>query len=175
MKAIIVLGSRIPGNNIHEELKMRLDTAINLFDKNSILILSGGFTNHKHKSEAGFMEEYCIGKGIPQDRIVLEEESLDTIGNGYFTRLTVDQIPSVNMVTVVTSCYHMERSEFIFRACFGNKYLLDFSNCCDFPRATTLENDSMQMAKAFFHGIGPGDISAVREKLYVEHLLYKEE
>lgn len=173
MKAIAVLGSRIPGKELHEELKLRLDVAIDSFNDNSVLVLSGGYTNKElDRSEASFMIDYCISKGIPPDRIVPEEKSLDTIGNGYFIRLLIDKLPDITEVEVVSSCYHMKRSEYIFRACFDNKYTLDFSHCCDFHREDISEIKSMDMAKAFFSGIVPGDIEAIGKLLHKEHLLY---
>ena len=83
MELIIVLGSRINGSEIHDELKGRLDVAIKLFNSGSKLLLSGGITNHDlNRSEAQFMKDYCIANGIPEASIILEEKSLDTIGNG---------------------------------------------------------------------------------------------
>lgn len=176
MKAIVVLGSRIPGKEIHKELKLRLDVAIDSFDDGSVLVLSGGYTNKDlDRSEASFMSDYCISKGIPQDKIVQEEKSLDTIGNGYFIRSLIDELPGITEVEVVSSCYHMKRSEYIFRACFDNKYALDFSHCCDFYREDISETKSIDMAKVFFSGIIPGDIDAIGKRLYKEHLLYLED
>lgn len=175
MKAIAVLGSRIPGKEIHEELKLRLDVAIDSFNDNSILVLSGGYTNKNlDRSEASFMIDYCISKGIPRNKIVPEEKSLDTIGNGYFIRCLIDKLPGITEVEVVSSCYHMKRSEYIFRVCFDSKYHLDFSHCCEFHREDISEIKSMDMAKTFFSGIIPGDVEAIGKRLRGEHLLYLE-
>ncbi len=173
MKVIVVLGSRVHEDEIHQELKMRLEAAMSLYNSNSILLMSGGYTSKGQKSEAQFMADYCSKNGIPSERIYLEEESLDTIGNGYFCRLAIDKIPNVNEVSVVSSCYHMQRSEFIFRCCFGNKYPLDFNKCSNFQRYDTNEAESMEMARKFFHGIESGDIGAIGKRLHTEHLLYR--
>ena len=173
MRGIVVLGSRVPGDEIHEELRLRLDTAIQMFDKSSILVLSGGFTNHSDKSEAQFMAEYCIKNGIPESTIYLEEKSLDTIGNGYFVRVLTDGIQGLTELAVVSSCYHMKRSEYIFKACFGNKYGLDFSNCSNFSRKTMAEEESMLLAEKFFEGIPAGDIESIGNRLFREHLMYQ--
>ncbi len=173
MKAIVVLGSRIPGNEIHEELRMRLDVSVKLFEKDSIFILSGGYTNHEHKkSEAQFMADYIIGLGIPQESIYLDEEALDTIGNGYFVRKVVDRITGITDLAVVSSCYHMKRSQYIFKRCFGDMFPMDVSHCAAFHRKTIDEDSSTQMARDFFSGIEDGDIGSIGVRLYSDHLMY---
>lgn len=174
MDLIIVLGSRVNGNEIHDELKGRLDVAIELFGEDSKLLLSGGITNGKlDKSEAQVMKEYCMSRGIPEAAIMLEENSLDTIGNGVFTMLEVHGKFLPHMIYVVSSCYHMERSEFIFRKCFGPGYKFDFSHCNEFHRPDIDEAKSMELAEHFFSGIPDGDIEAIKERLFTMHELYR--
>ncbi len=173
MKAIVVLGSRVPGTEIHEELKMRLDVSARLFEKDSVFILSGGYTNKElAKSEAQVMSDYITGLGIPKERIYLDEESLDTIGNGYFVRCLVDRIPGITSLAVVSSCYHMNRSEYIFRSCFKDGFEMDFSHCAEFHREILAEEESMEMAREFFSGIDRGDIEAIGKRLHSIHLMY---
>lgn len=173
MKAIAVLGSKVPGNEIHRELKLRLDTSFELFQNDSVFILSGGYTNSdSERSEASFMAEYLMDKGVSRKDIYLEEEALDTIGNGYFVRRVADGIKGLTKLYVVSSCYHMDRSEFIFRSCFGHRIELDFKHCSVFVRDDTAEEDSMKLARKFFSGLADGDIDSVGRRLYSDHVLY---
>lgn len=173
MKAVVVLGSRVLGIEIHDELRMRLDVSAKIFDEDSVFILSGGYTNEEiEKSEAQVMSDYLTGIGIPIEKIYLEEESLDTIGNGYFVRRMVDAIPGITRLAVVSSCYHMKRSEYIFRNCFSDGIELDFSHCADFHREILAEDESMEMARNFFSGISHGDAEAIGKRLYSTHLMY---
>ena len=173
MELIIVLGSRINGSEIHDELKGRLDVAIKVFNSGSKLLLSGGITNHDlNRSEAQFMKDYCIANGIPEASIILEEKSLDTIGNGVFCAMIVHGKYLPEVIYVVSSCYHMERSEFIFEKCFGPGYRFDFSHCFSFNRPDMNEKESTELARRFFSGILDGDIDSIKERLFNMHNLY---
>ena len=55
------------------------------------------------------MKDYCIANGIPEASIILEEKSLDTIGNGVFCAMIVHGKYLPEVIYVVSSCYHMER------------------------------------------------------------------
>ncbi len=174
MELIIVLGSRVNGNEIHDELKGRLDVAIKLFNSDTKLLLSGGITNHAlNKSEAQVMKEYCLSKGVPETSIILEEKALDTIGNGVFCMMEVHGKFLPKIIYVVSSCYHMERSEFIFQKCFGPGYKFDFTHCFDFMRTDIMEEKSMELARHFFSGISDGDVEAIKQRLFTMHELYK--
>lgn len=173
MDIIIVLGSRVNGNEIHDELRGRLEVGISLMDEKSRLLLSGGITNHElGKSEAMVMKEYCVSRGVPESSIILEENSLDTIGNGVFSMLEIHGKILPGTIYVVSSCYHMKRSEFIFRKCFGPGYRFDFSHCSNFHRPELDEAKSMELAEHFFSGIADGDIVAIKERLFKLHEMY---
>lgn len=174
MDLIIVLGSRINGTEIHQELKGRLDVAINIYSSSSRLLLSGGITNPAlHRSEAQMMKEYCLAKGIPESSIIVEEKALDTIGNGVFCAMEVQGRFLPQIIYVVSSCYHMGRSEYIFLKCFGPGYRFDFTNCYNFDRRDINEVDSMELARRFFSGISDGDIESIKQRLFTMHHLYK--
>ena len=176
MDLIIVLGSRENGSEIHEELRGRLDVAINLFSSTSRVLLSGGITNHAlNKSEAQVMKEYCLSKGIPESSIIMEEKALDTIGNGVFCAMEIQGKYLPQVIYVVSSCYHMARSEFIFQKCFGPGYRFDFSHCFSFNRPDINENESMELARHFFSGILDGDIEPIKERLFTMHNLYMDQ
>ena len=173
MDLIIVLGSRVNGNKIHDELRRRLDTAISLTGANTKLLLSGGLTNPVlQKSEARIMMEYVISKGVPENAVMLEEGSLDTIGNGVFSMLLIKGMPIPDVVYVISSCYHMNRTEFIFRKCFGTSYNLDFSHCSHFERSDIDEGRSMGMAEKFFKNMKAGDIDSIYSHMLRTHPLY---
>ena len=174
-RAVVVLGNRLLKHAIHTELKGRMDVAVetyNVTDSN-IMLLSGGRTNaFIDVTEASVMAEYAISRGMDQSHIVLEEHSLDTIGNAYFTRNAMDAIGITSSLYVVSSCYHMSRVRYVFEMCFGNNRKMDFNHCfkCDFSQES--ENRSMEMAKKFFDGVTPGDIEEIKGRIYSKHNLY---
>jgi len=181
--SIIILGNRLREEIIHFELKGRLDTGIRLYNSlvnlqegnEVIIILSGGRTNLDVKiSEAELMKRYCILSEIPENRIIIESKSLDTIGNGFFTRKIIDRIKNIKNIYVISSCYHMNRVEYIFDRCYGETYNLIYDHCNIYQNtdSTEHENNSLLLAKEFFLNISQGDISAIEEKLITSHALY---
>ncbi|HLH86690.1 MAG TPA: hypothetical protein VKU79_07505, partial [Thermoplasmataceae archaeon] len=73
---------------------------------------------------------------------------------------------------VVTSCYHVIRSEFIFTKCFGSGYQMSFGHCAPFTRFKTNEEESLEAARLFFDGVRDGDIEEIRKRIMVKHPLY---
>ncbi len=174
--AVVVLGNRLKGPYLHEELKGRMDTGIELFEAidADLLLLSGGRANREvEKSEAQIMEEYAVREGIDPELIVLEERSLDTIGNAYFVRKIVDKedLDNISTIHVVSSCYHMERAEYIFNQVFGDEYDFEFDEC--YEEKGKSEDKKLKMNKEFFKGITSGDLDSIKRRLYSEHDLYK--
>jgi len=166
MNIIIILGSRLKSRVVHDELKSRLDAALELGVKDQIYIVSGGRTDLQIEiSEADAMENYLVSKGIPDTIIIKENRSTDTIENAYYSKLIVDKLTQVDNICVVSSCYHMPRVRYIFENCFGKNYKLDFSHCSDFNRIQTNEVEGMIRAKSFFSGIDPGDEEAIGKRL----------
>lgn len=96
-----------------------------------LLLMSGGISNPKIPiSEAELMRQYCIENGIYKDNIIVEDNSLDTIGNAFFTRKIIDAIPNISDIYVISSCYHMNRAKYIFINCYGEHgYNLNFNYC----------------------------------------------
>ena len=175
--AVIVLGNKLQEKHLHPELKGRMDVGIKVFkDKHAeYLILSGGKSNPAvDVSEAEVMRKYALEKGVPMEKVILEEESLDTIGNAYFTRKMVDNLRCSD-IYVVSSCYHMKRTEYIFKMCYGENYNLFFNSCYlhDDKKAEYNEKNSIKLAEGFFRDIAPGDMNEIRRRLFSIHNLYK--
>ncbi len=167
-QAVIVLGSKLTSDGVREELQGKVETGISVFRSEGAkyLVMTGGFTNHEiSQSEAEAMRTYAIEKGVKAESIILEERAQDTVGNGYFTRLIVDSIKDVSKVYIVTSCYHMQRAEYIFNYCFGNSYIMDFSHCFSFSPMVNNEPKLMEITVKFFEGIKSGDLHSIKRKL----------
>lgn len=81
-----------------------------------VLIFSGGRTSPEcDLSEARAMYD-IVKEKIPEHvQVFLEELSTTTEENAIFTKRLLDQVQSPDVVYVVTSCYHIARSAYIFR------------------------------------------------------------
>src|SRR3989344_1203000 len=133
MDCIIVLSCDIKKDgSIGDETKLRTDKGIDLFkkEKAKYVIFSGKssvLSSHNLKTTlAKSMQIYAIKKGISKSKILLEEESLDTIGNAFFTKENILKKMNLKNLIVVTSDYHMSRTKYIFNKILGKQFRLKF-------------------------------------------------
>lgn len=85
---IIVLGSGIRSEEVPPLLKSRLDKGIEYYRKNleSRFVVSGGQGADEPVSEAYAMGKYLRSQGIPENRIILEDQSRTTLENMKFSK-----------------------------------------------------------------------------------------
>lgn len=120
----------------HPWVKDRLDVAHRLYQirPRKIIILGGG-TYHKpphlnrekfviHESTMG--AKYLIDLGVDPGDLYREWGSYDTIANGFFSLLNFVIPLGINKLLVITSDFHLPRSEAIFNWVYGlwNKSIL---------------------------------------------------
>lgn len=111
--AIIVLGSGIRGEKLTVGLKNRLDVAIACYEKNPdvIIVVSGGQGPQEDITEALAMERYLLDMGIPQEKILKEEQATSTYENFvYAKQLLDDYFDGAYRITYVTNNYHIYRA-----------------------------------------------------------------
>ena len=125
--AIFVLGGGVRDNFALPEWSLRrFDLALQLRDSEPFVSLSAG-TAHRpilvdslglpmYESIAG--AEYLRSRGVAERDIFTETASWDTIGNAYFARVLFADVFGWQRILVVTSEFHMPRSEAIFRWVF---------------------------------------------------------
>lgn len=130
MKCAIILGCKQHSDDINEELRMRCDNVLGI-DNISLFIASGGLTQG-NKPESRYIRDYLVFKGVPEEKIIEESESLNTIQNALFTReiLNLRNI-DCDEIIVSTSCYHSRRAEIIFKNIFKREVQVV---CSDFKR-----------------------------------------
>lgn len=92
---IIVLGcGLLNGNQITPLLAGRVDRAIRLYRKapdRTVLVMSGGKGGDEMVPESIAMKEYALSKGIPEDHIRTEEQSVNTSENMRFSKALIQQ------------------------------------------------------------------------------------
>jgi DUF218 domain len=126
-------GILVPGGGVREDgtlplwVQLRLDRAIHLADGKPILPLSAG-TTHKMPPrepngwpvlEAIAMGRYLVARGYPAEQIWPEAASFDTIGNAFFSRMIHAEPAQLRELGVVTSEFHLARTELTFRWVFS--------------------------------------------------------
>jgi hypothetical protein len=119
----------IPGGGVRDNFVLppwaaaRFDRALTIAGDPLLIALSAG-TPHRPPpldprgfpiSEARAGAAYLLGRGVDPARVLLEESSYDTVGNAYFSRL-IHAIPrEFRRILVITSAFHMPRTEAAFR------------------------------------------------------------
>ncbi len=109
-EAAIILGAAVWGDEPSPALKERLNKGAELYQKGWVnyLILSGGKGTLKRKSEAIAMKEYLLKQGIPEERLILEDQSTNTKENLQNVKKLLEQY-QFGEVYLVTHDYHMYR------------------------------------------------------------------
>lgn len=121
--------------------KVRLDTAIQLKNECKIYIVSTRYTclkppyisalTGKPLEESAVYAKYLkeVG-GIPYSHIYIENTSMDTIGNAYFTKILFTDILHLYNLLIITSDFHLRRvqliCDWIFGLSYTNKYKLTY-------------------------------------------------
>ena len=187
----------IPGGGLQADGSLqawtiaRLDTAIELQDQADwIATLSGG-TVHKPPPldgkgfpifESRKAAEYLIEAGLPPNRILTEISSYDTIGNAYFARMLFSDPMALLNCLIITSEFHMSRTEAIFHWVFSlmplqHDYSLSFLSVSDLglsPQALMARNErekhSLENLRQQIQKINA--LSVFQDWLYTEHTAY---
>jgi len=129
--AVIVLGAGISADGqIPLQSKARVDLAIKLAQPcGTPLIFSGRWSLLLSyvplRSEAEAMVEYALTKVQKTCPLYMEDSSLDTIGNAYFSACEYLERRSWKSVVVVTSDFQLERAAFVFNKVLGPSYSID--------------------------------------------------
>jgi uncharacterized SAM-binding protein YcdF (DUF218 family) len=126
--AILVLGGGVRDNgDLPEHAQRRLDLALARQSGEPIVALSA-WTAHRpvilapdgsQVYESIMGARYLIDRGIDPRRIFCETTSYDTIGNAYFSRVQIVEPMGWKRLLIITSRFHMARTEVIFRWIYG--------------------------------------------------------
>lgn len=115
---VIVLGAGVVGERVSTPLARRLDRAIYYFERNpnAYIIVCGGLGNMATITEAEAMARYLYERGIPLERILLEELSTSTLENLTFAQEILNEhFPQGFSVVIISNDFHMFRAVSIAR------------------------------------------------------------
>jgi uncharacterized SAM-binding protein YcdF (DUF218 family) len=117
---IIVLGCGLKKDGTATPLlAARVDKAIQFYEKQKKkgavppkLVLSGGKGNDECRSDAVAMAAYAQGQGIPAERLLLEDQSRNTLENMRFSKAIMDADAGGSFYNCIyaTSNYHVLRA-----------------------------------------------------------------
>lgn len=112
---MIVLGAKVNGTEVSNTLKLRLDKAIEYYNKHKSvkIIVSGGQGNDENITEALAMKNYLISNGVNQNNIIEENKATTTLENIIYSKKILDNMNNKGQVLIVTSDYHLFRGKLI--------------------------------------------------------------
>jgi hypothetical protein len=126
--AVITPGGGLwEGGRLPPWVANRLDKALEVAQGARIITLSAG-TPHKPPPLDGagspILESvaeavYLRNRGYPPELLLIENASYDTIGNAYFARVMHVDPAGLRRLCIITSHFHMPRTEVVFRWIFG--------------------------------------------------------
>ncbi|MBR4579367.1 MAG: YdcF family protein [Oscillospiraceae bacterium] len=105
----LVLGLALEKGEPAPDLLRRLDTAQAYLEEypEAQLILTGGNADESGRTEAAVMRELLAGRGVPEERMILEDQAQTTKEN--FAN-TVRMLPADAPIVLISSNYHMDRA-----------------------------------------------------------------
>lgn len=113
---IIVLGAAlIDGKRVSRLLRNRLNKAKELYlsrekGKKLKVIVSGGKGNDEKFSEAFAMKQYLLEQGIPEEDIIMEDQSKTTLENMEYSKNIIKSMNIKGKVVFVTNNFHLLRA-----------------------------------------------------------------
>lgn len=112
---VLVLGAGLHGKTPSLILSSRLQKAYQFLQKNpnTTAVLCGGRGPNETITEAEAMKQYLISKGIPANRLILENRSRSTDQNIKFAGQILDRLegPIHHRVVIITNDFHLYRAK----------------------------------------------------------------
>lgn len=111
--AVIVLGAAVHGDTPSLPLRMRLNRAVEYYNKNpdAVIVVSGGQGMQENVTESEAMQKYLVEKGIPNENILKEEKAESTYQNFEYSKEILDEYFSDDYsVAFITNEYHTLRA-----------------------------------------------------------------
>ena len=115
-QAILILGTRVYGQEPGPMLQLRLEKALALYRQGfaPYLLVSGGQGADEDISEAAAMRNYLMARDVPAAAILLEDASTSTYEN-LRNSTAILREKDLNQVIVVTNRSHVFRSLYLAR------------------------------------------------------------
>jgi len=181
--AIIILPNNNEGNLPNEVGKIMCELGVDLSKRglSDRIVTQGLHSNNLELSRnpitlAQALKNYAVSLGVPFNKILKEEHSVDTAGHPILLAKYFAIPRKWKKICVVTSGYHMVRVAYVFERVFGNKLKIDFINdnyLLEDNRKVKDQRDRISVFEKTFEGIKSGDIEEFYKRLYERHPLYK--
>lgn len=180
--AIIVLGRVDNHGHLTIDAHERIRYAAELYNKGLAPVVVAPakwwykLTYTPSQTEAGIIKSRLIEYGVPEEAILCEEKSCDTLGAPYFLKVDFVLPRGWKNVIVVTSEDHAERTKYVFGKVFadsvrlqytwGNRVLTDR----EFKKSRKREAKSLKLMQDTWVGpMVPGDHEYLPREIFPQH------
>ena len=179
---VIVLSQKTNRNGIlADRTRERTEKDIEIFKDGIVksITLSGGYerlVDLEIPTHAEAMKKFAIEKGVPESKIIIEEKSLDTVGQAIFTKRYLAIPQKWKKIIVISSDYHIERVRAIFEFVYGKNFKISFVTTPtegDGTKIRAKEKESLQSFYETFKDVNPWDDKKIFETLFAKHPYYK--
>lgn len=108
---IVVLGNKVElDGRPSSRLRARLDKVTQLFNREKpLFVLVSGGIGKEGFDEAKVMKEYLVKKGVPAEKIIEDNEGVDSFETSKNTKVFMEQ-NDLYSVLLVTNYYHVSRT-----------------------------------------------------------------
>lgn len=182
---IIIIGGEVKvDGSLSLVTKNRVDEGVRLYRKGVAprLIMTGAWEVDSRvvpdKTEAVAMKEYAARAGVPPDKIFLENEAMDVVGNAYLTKMNWLKKNNWKELVVIASDYLDERVEYVFDKILGPEYNVDYRMVDSglarevFNRKKQTANYLLEMTHSWLDPIAAGDDAAIKKFLEEDNPAY---
>lgn len=128
------------------------------------------------ETEAGIIKSRLIEHGVPEEAILCEENSCDTLGAPYFLKVDFVLPRGWKNIIVVTSEDHAERSEYVFYKVFADSIKLQYTwgrrvlTDREYKQSLKREAKSLKLMEDTWVGpMTPGDHDYLAREVFVQH------
>lgn len=178
---IIVLANEMDKEgNLNLESVARIKLASDSYFNNpSATLITCGW-NYRKDSKlfiGDVMKNYAVKLGVPFNKIITENNSRDTVGDAFFTKLIILKNTKWKKLLIITSDYHVIRTSKIFKFIYGSQYEINVIGSYGFDslEKQLSEKKSLKAFERTFENIKEGDEIKIYERLSTQHPFYNGE
>jgi uncharacterized SAM-binding protein YcdF (DUF218 family) len=177
--AVIVLANQMDQNGLlNSESKARANKAVeilNELDISNIVTCGWNYRNDSDIKIADAFKSYIVNSlGVNPSKVITELNSRDTVGDAYFTKINLALSLNWKNLCVVTSDYHVKRTQEIFSFIYGNDFSVEVYGASVDHDSSILSNElvSTYSFRDTFFGITKGNNSEILNRLRERHPFY---
>ena len=177
--SVIVLANHMNEfGELNFESKARAAKAVEIFNKREISkIVTCGWAYRDDsdiKIADAFKSHIANTLGVNSNKIITELNSRDTVGDAYFTKINLALPLNWKSLCVVTSDYHVMRTQEIFNFIYGKNFLIEVIGVNVFHDKSILCSElvSTNVFRDTFLGVNMGDNLEILKRLRTLHPFY---